>query len=484
MLQPTGFWSYTRSDDLAARGSLSQLRALLAQDLQLKIGRSHTVNIWQDVSAIPPGTRWLRQIRDFISDSSFLIPIVTPALLQSKECCREIILFRERLKLLKRDDLIFPIHYVDVSDIDGSRPVECHDPKILEFLKERQWLDFLELRLGDPKREEVLRALSKLADEIRKALRSESSGHSPGSDDHLDAKARELSEELTQQLSDDPSIGLAPDAFGAGAPSEAAGKATPSERTIFEDFEGGPRMVELEPGTFKMGSPESELGHTDDESPLHQCSIEYRFAVAISPVTFSQWAAAQAEGAVDHVPNDHGWGGGDQPVIDVSWDDSQRYLEWLCRKSGHKYRLLTETEWEYAARAGTKTAFWWGTQADSTCANYDGRYTYGKGPGGMFRGKPVAVERFEPNPWGLYQVHGNIWEWCQDNWVRNYADASGDGSAREVPFSPSFLPNAPSRVVRGGSWRSLPKDLRSARRFHFRQDYRGDSIGFRVARNL
>src|ERR1700736_4743378 len=89
MLQPTGFWSYTRSDDLAARGSLSQLRALLAQDLQLKIGRSHTVNIWQDVSAIPPGTRWLRQIRDFISDSSFLIPIVTPALLQSKECCRE-----------------------------------------------------------------------------------------------------------------------------------------------------------------------------------------------------------------------------------------------------------------------------------------------------------------------------------------------------------------------------------------------------------
>jgi formylglycine-generating enzyme required for sulfatase activity len=172
----------------------------------------------------------------------------------------------------------------------------------------------------------------------------------------------------------------------------------------------------------------------------------------------------------------------------VNWDDAQAYVAWLSRKTGRCYRLPTEAEWEYAARAGTQTPSWRGASITSANANFNGRF----GNAGDYRAKTVPVDEFEPNPWGLYQVHGNVWEWCQDLWATGYQGAPADGSAREsVPatdrhwlLTALMQQKTPERVVRGGSWRSLATDMRSARRTGFPHNHRADSIGFRVACDL
>ncbi|WP_267360261.1 MULTISPECIES: toll/interleukin-1 receptor domain-containing protein [unclassified Methylobacterium] len=171
MLTPTGFWSYTTSDESAARGKLSQLRALLTSELQQQVGREPKVNIFQDVAAIPPGGEWETQIRTAIGTSSFLIPIVTPAFLQSEWCCREVSLFRQREAELGVRCLVFPLHYVNTDHIDGDDPSQCHDAEILAFLKTRQWTDFRAFRLQNQEGENVAVLLEGLARGLLKALR-------------------------------------------------------------------------------------------------------------------------------------------------------------------------------------------------------------------------------------------------------------------------------------------------------------------------
>jgi hypothetical protein len=172
MLKPIGFWSYSSTDDQYSRGRLSQLRALLAAELQQKIGRTLKVNIFQDVAAIPPGAEWEKQIQDALNASFFLIPIITPALLQSKWCCKEITLFRQREAMtLCRNDLIFPLHYISIDHIDASHPEECHDPEVVSFLRSRQWIDFRAFRLKNPENEEVAHKIEAMADAICSALR-------------------------------------------------------------------------------------------------------------------------------------------------------------------------------------------------------------------------------------------------------------------------------------------------------------------------
>ena len=172
MLKPIGFWSYSTTDDQYSRGRLSQLRALLAAELQGRIGRNLKVNIFQDVAAIPPGAEWEKQIRDALDASFFLIPIVTPALLQSEWCCQEIKLFREReATALQRNDLVFPLHYISIENLDVSRREDCHDSEVFGFLRTRQWIDFRTLRLKDPESEEVAVKIAGMADAICSALR-------------------------------------------------------------------------------------------------------------------------------------------------------------------------------------------------------------------------------------------------------------------------------------------------------------------------
>lgn len=237
-------------------------------------------------------------------------------------------------------------------------------------------------------------------------------------------------------------------------------------------------MVVVPAGSFMMGSPADEVGRGAEEGPQRRVTIAQPFAVGKFEVTFAEWDACVAARGCSHRPDDS-WGRGEQPVMQVSWDDiTQQYLPWLSRRTGKRYRLLTEVEWEYVARAGTTTPFWWGSSISTKQANYNGNSTYGGGAKGEYRQKTVAVDRFATNPWGLYNVHGNVWELVQDCWNDNYSGAPLDGSARESG-------NCSRRVMRGGSWNYEPQNLRSATRKWLTSDFRAVSyIGFRVGRTL
>ena len=261
------------------------------------------------------------------------------------------------------------------------------------------------------------------------------------------------------------------------------------DRVDGEDCPHCPLMVVIPPGTFTMGSnpgegrETAEEGRDGDEGPLRDVTIEYAFAVGVYEVTFDEWDACAHDGDAcdNHFPEDEGWGFGRRPVMGVSYWDAQRYVEWLSDQTGENYRLLTEAEWEYAARAGTTTPFHFGETINSDQANYDATRTYGEGERGLYRGQTLEVGSFPPNRFGLHDVHGNVWEWVEDCYVRSYVSAPTDGSQMDVDCrAPRYY------VIRGGSWRSRPSSLRSAERFPGAAANRTvpDAYGFRVARSL
>ncbi len=170
-MSPTGFWSYTRDDDTASDGRLSRLRVILTKELQVQLGRAAQVRIFQDVETIPTGADWDHEIGKALSQSAFFIPIVTPGFVQSRMCCLELMRFREHEAARGRNDLIFPLHYIDTTHLDPDRAGDCHDPEALRLLRARQMFAFDNLRFRDPGREDVLVRISALATAIRDALR-------------------------------------------------------------------------------------------------------------------------------------------------------------------------------------------------------------------------------------------------------------------------------------------------------------------------
>ena len=246
----------------------------------------------------------------------------------------------------------------------------------------------------------------------------------------------------------------------------------------FSDCAGCPQMVVVPSGSFTMGSPSGAEGRGDDEGPRHVVRIDYRLAVGVYEVTFAEWdACANAGGCGGYIPEDKGWGRGNRPVMNVSWNDAQLYLRWLSQRTGQRYRLLSESEWEYVARAGTTTPFHFGSTISTDQANYDGNYTYGGGRKGVYREKTISVGSFRANAWGLYDVHGNVWEWVGDCWNDSYTGAPADGSAWARG-------DCAKRVLRGGSWISEPRNLRSASRSWNSTGRRFIDNGFRVARTF
>jgi formylglycine-generating enzyme required for sulfatase activity len=238
-----------------------------------------------------------------------------------------------------------------------------------------------------------------------------------------------------------------------------------------------PEMVVVPAGSFMMGSPENEPGRIAEESPQHPVTFARPFAVGRFALTFDEWDGCVADGGCNAWKPADQWGRGRQPVINVSWDDAKAYVVWLSSKIGKPYRLLTEAEREYITRAGTTTPFWWGSSISTSQANYNGNYTYGGGVKGEFRQRTLPVDSFPPNPWGLFQVHGNVWEWVEDCYRESYVGAPSDGSAWTSDV-------CASRVVRGGSWRNYPHVLRSAFRVGYTTGYRNYFLGFRVGRTL
>jgi formylglycine-generating enzyme required for sulfatase activity len=249
-------------------------------------------------------------------------------------------------------------------------------------------------------------------------------------------------------------------------------------KDAFKECEVCPEVVVIPAGQFTMGSPEAEESHLDPEEPQHLVTFAQPFAAGAFAVTFDEWDACLADGGcVGYRPLDQGWGRGRRPVINVSWHDAQAYVAWLSRKTGKTYRLLSEAEREYAARAGTATPFWWGTSISTEQANYDGNLVYGRGPKGEYRQRTLPVESFQANPWGLYQVHGNVLEWTEDCSNDTYNGAPSDGSAWNSG-------DCSRRVLRGGSWYYSPDFARSAFRVRLYSVNRTNTQGFRVARTL
>ena len=272
----------------------------------------------------------------------------------------------------------------------------------------------------------------------------------------------------------------APSGVGSGLEyeieEELAALLRPSRE--FRDGPGLPLMVVIPAGTFLMGSPETERKRAQDEGPQRKVTIARPFAVGKYAVTFDEWDASAKEGGCPSNPNpsDEGWERGTRPVINVSWHDAQEYVTWLSKKTGKTYRLLSEAEWEYACRAGKAAPFSFGETISTKQANYDGNYTYGAGVKGEYRRKTVLVGSLPSNPFGLHEMHGNVWEWAQDCYGP-YAEAPSDGS-------PSEKSSGSLRVGRGGSWFISPQLLRSAGRGGFRPSDRSNCLGFRLARTL
>ena len=231
----------------------------------------------------------------------------------------------------------------------------------------------------------------------------------------------------------------------------------------------GPEMVVLPTGRFRMGSPAGEAGRFDDEGPVHTVTISRLIAMGQYPVTFEDYDLYVSMGAKR--PDDRGWGRGRMPVIDVSWHDAKAYAAWLSAQTGKRYRLPSESEWEYAARAGTETAYSWGNEIGVNLAN--GRHSGSKRSGR----KTCPVGNFAPNAFGLYDMHGKVWEWVEDGWHGNYEGAPSDGSAWTSSDSTW-------RVLRGGSWYSYPRSLRSANRYRGTPSNRNYRCGFRLVQDL
>jgi formylglycine-generating enzyme required for sulfatase activity len=249
---------------------------------------------------------------------------------------------------------------------------------------------------------------------------------------------------------------------------------------VFQDAPLAPECVVIPPGAFTMGSPDDEPGRTEDEGPRHEVTIPHALAVGRYAVTFEEWDFAQADkdwasvtGIKPRKPDDRKWGPGRRPVIDVSWDDAKAYAKWLSHRTGQAYRLLSEAEWEYAARAGSGAAWCFGGD-ESLLGEYAWHFANSDR-----RTQPVGEKK--PNDFGLYDMHGNVWEWCEDVWHENYEDKPDELILTGGAWTTG---DSRSRVLRGGSWGSYPLICRAAWRSRFLATYRDNNAGFRVARTL
>ena len=271
-----------------------------------------------------------------------------------------------------------------------------------------------------------------------------------------------------------PAAAAIPSWFNAGwtPPSVSASPTNAGEGlsrgNVFKDCaDVCPELVVVPAGAFTMGSPDNEAGHSAYEAPRHPVAFAHAFAIGRNEVTFDEFDACVADGGCSHRPNDQGWGRGRRPVVDVSWNDTQAYVVWLSEKTGHRYALPSEAEWEYAARAGTDRPWHTGAALLTADANILNSFA-----------RTVAVGAYPPNAFGLHDVHGNVGEWTLDCLDTGYVGVPNDGAAATAGDC------AQKRVVRSGSFKLEPVAVRSAQRAVAPQISRHDSIGFRVTRAL
>ena len=262
-----------------------------------------------------------------------------------------------------------------------------------------------------------------------------------------------------------PATGAAPGS-ASSAPQPKAIPVGPFRETLRGGGEG-PEMVVIPAGSFRMGCLSNDRHCSDREMPVHPVTIARPFAVSVHEVTFEDYDRFTYPNKVD----DAFWGRGRRPVINVSWDDAKEYVTWLSSETGAEYRLLSEAEWEYAARAGSTTKYSWGNAIGTNRANCLLDLC-----GDRWEDTTAPVGSFAPNGFGLHDMHGNVYEWVEDCWNASYAGAPSDGT-------PWLRGDCARRVLRGGSW-DVPRDLRAAYRLRFTTGDQYNYLGFRVARTL
>jgi formylglycine-generating enzyme required for sulfatase activity len=249
-----------------------------------------------------------------------------------------------------------------------------------------------------------------------------------------------------------------------------------SKPLVVKDCRDCPEMVVVPAGEFMMGSPGAEP-HRGTEAQ-HVVTIFRAFGVSRFEITFAEWDACVKDGGCDGFRPDAPWGRGRMPVVNVNFKNATAYADWLSRKTGHTYRLLSEAEWEYAARAGSTTPFAFGPTLSAAQANFDASEKTELNPKGVARGKAEPVGQFKPNAFGLYDMQGNVWEWVQDCWNDEYGPSTPrDGKS-------ALTGDCAGRVLRGGSWEDGAADVRVAARVASAATDRSWSDGIRVAREF
>jgi formylglycine-generating enzyme required for sulfatase activity len=464
------FISYRRHD--------SRYQARMIYDaFQRTLPREH---LFMDIDSIPPGADFVETLERWVGECEIMLALIGSGWIDatdSKTGRRKLDNQHDFVRIEIRQALKRGIPVVPVLLDDAPMPDADNLPDDLKKLVRRQ-AEFVQFRTFGADVARLMRKLAVASEAIQADARKR------------DAEAKQQAEEREFRAS-----GRIPVLVG-GRNQNQTKWLLPGAGEPFRHLDGGPEMVVVPAESFMMGSPKTEPERFPDESPLRKVTIAQPFAVGRYAVTRRQFAAFvkatdhKAEGAVKWTGSDithdpkaswrnPGYRQDDShPVTCVNWDDAKAYISWLAAGTGRPYRFLTEAEWEYAARAGTTTPFCWGSSITPAQANYDGSHVYkGGGSTGEYHKGTVPVGDFAANPWALYNVHGNVWEWCEDVWHGDYDRAPTDSAWMQGD-------DGSRRVVRGGAWSDLPRYLRSAQRDWYDVEDRNNFLGFRLARTL
>jgi formylglycine-generating enzyme required for sulfatase activity len=433
------FFSYSHRDE--------DLRDELAKSLKL-LERQGIIQSWHD-RRISAGTEWANQIDDNLNSADIILLLVSNDFLAS-DYCYDLEMQQAMERHRAGEARVIPIIL---------RPCDWQSApfgKLQALPKNAE--PVIKWNLIDDAFLDIAQAIRRVAEELKAGGRGQ--------------EARGKGNGIVTQPFD----------FETATISLQSGKVNIQRRTgraqqFIENLPNGItlEMVAIPAGIFYMGSPENEEGHQDEESPQHLVTVP-PFYMGKYPVTQAQWFVVANLPKIEHDlnPNPALFKGVNLPVECVSWYDAVEFCRRLSQATGKEYRLPSEAEWEYACRGGTTTPFYCGETVTTDLANYDGNYTYGAGVKGQYRERTTDVGSFPANPFGLYDMCGNVREWCADAWHENYQGAPIDGSAWLEGGDDSCSP------LRGGSWYVSPRYCRSAVRFNIRRDDFNLNRGFRV----
>ena len=446
------FISYSRKDEV--------LKNELARHLKI-LQREGKINTWQDRD-IEAGTEWAAEIKTQLEKAQIILLLVTSNFLASDYCYET-----EMQQAVQRHNegtaRVIPIILKPCSwRYSGFKALQAlpRDGEPVTRWQDREEA-FLDIEIGIRK---VIDSLH--AERLHQEQKAEPDRKELEKQKNLANQKQRQEQAIAEQLKV-----VEVKTVTVGKTGNILKRQLETVRFFQENLGNGADldMVSIPAGEFVMGSPENELGRDSDEGPQRTVSIP-SFFMGRFPITQAQYQAVIGENP-SHFQEDVA----NRPVESVSWNDAMAFCEKLSKLTRRNYRLPSEAEWEYACRAGTVTPFHFGPTITPDLANYDGDHTYGSGPKGKYRRQTTEVGCFPPNAFGLYDMHGNVWEWCQDVRHENYKGAPNDGSAWIEGG------NQEQRQLRGGSWSRTPRLCRLANRNFNHVDHRHNVIGFRVA---